>query len=77
MTGSSLEEQVLEVIKEIRPHLQMDGGDIEFVAMEGKMVKVRLQGACATCPSAQMTLKMGVERILKQRIPEIEGVIPA
>jgi len=77
MTDSSLEEQVLEVIEEIRPHLQMDGGDIEFVAMEGKMVKVRLQGACATCPSAQMTLKMGVERILKQRIPEIEGVIPA
>ena len=76
MTGASLEEQVKEVIQEIRPHLQMDGGDIEFVAMEGNKVKVRLKGACATCPSAQMTLQMGVERILKQRIPEIEGVIP-
>ncbi len=76
MTEKSIEEQVKEVIAEIRPHLQMDGGDIEFVAMEGKIVKVRLKGACATCPSAQMTLQMGVERTLKSRIPEIEGVIP-
>ncbi len=72
-----MEEQVREVIdKEIRPALQMDGGDIELVSMQGNDVQVRLKGACAGCPGAAMTLKMGVERRLKERVPGVGQVIP-
>jgi Fe-S cluster biogenesis protein NfuA len=73
-----MEERVRKVIEEkVRPALQMDGGGIELVAIEGNIVKVRLTGACDGCPSAAMTLQMGVERILKSEIPEIEAVVPA
>ena len=70
-----MKEQIQAVIDEIRPSLQADGGDIELVNVtpEG-MVQVRLQGACHGCPGAAMTLKMGVERLLKKRIPEVLGV---
>ena len=72
-----MEEKILKVIDEkIRPALQMDGGDIEFVGMDGNNVKVRLTGACHGCPSAAITLQMGVMRALQAEIPEIEGVIP-
>lgn len=72
-----MEEQIKKIIAEkIRPALQMDGGDIEFVGLNGKTVQVRLQGACSGCPSAAMTLQMGVLRLLKEEIPEIEGVEP-
>ncbi|MDJ0762882.1 MAG: NifU family protein [Myxococcota bacterium] len=72
-----MEERIQKIIEEkIRPALQMDGGDIEFVGMDGNQVKVRLMGACHGCPSAAMTLQMGVMRTLQQEIPEIEGVIP-
>jgi Fe-S cluster biogenesis protein NfuA len=67
--------QVKNVIEEIRPNLQMDGGDIEFHGMDGNKAKVKLVGMCAHCPSSQYTLKMGVEAHLKDRIPEIEGII--
>jgi Fe-S cluster biogenesis protein NfuA len=63
-----MEEKVKEVLDKIRPQLQADGGDIEFLGMEDKKVKVRLQGACHGCPGAQMTLKMGVERLLRQNV---------
>ena len=69
-----MREKVEAVINEIRPMLQADGGDIELVDVEGGVVKVRLRGACAGCPGAQMTLKMGVERRLKEQIPEVERV---
>jgi Fe-S cluster biogenesis protein NfuA len=70
-----MKEKVQEVIQEIRPNLQADGGDIELVDVtEDGIVKVKLQGACRGCPGAAMTLKMGVERILRSRIPEIKGV---
>ncbi len=70
-----MEEQIKKIIAEkIRPALQMDGGDIEYVGLNGKTVQVRLQGACSGCPSAAMTLQMGVLRLLKEEIPEIEGV---
>jgi Fe-S cluster biogenesis protein NfuA len=69
-----MKERVEAVINEIRPLLQGDGGDIELVSIEDKVVKVRLRGACAGCPGAQMTLKMAVERRMKARIPEIERV---
>jgi Fe-S cluster biogenesis protein NfuA len=70
-----MEERVQSVIEEIRPSLQADGGDIELVEVtEDNVVIVRLQGACRGCPGAQMTLKMGVERLMKSRIPEIVSV---
>jgi len=69
-----MKEKVEAVINEIRPLLQGDGGDIELVAIEGNVVKVRLRGACAGCPGAQMTLKMAVERRMKAKVPEIERV---
>jgi Fe-S cluster biogenesis protein NfuA len=69
-----MKEKVEAVINEIRPLLQGDGGDIELVGIEGNVVKVRLRGACAGCPGAQMTLKMAVERRIKARVPEIERV---
>ena len=71
-----MREKVEAVINEIRPMLQADGGDIELVDVEGGVVKVRLRGACAGCPGAQMTLKMIVERRLKEQIPEVERVEP-
>lgn len=69
-----MKEQVLAVIDEIRPLLQADGGDIELVGVEDGVVKVRLRGACAGCPGAQMTLKMAVERRIKSKVPEIQRV---
>ena len=74
---NSFSDKVAEVIESIRPMLQNDGGDIELVSVEeDNTVKVRLQGACRGCPGAAMTLKMGVERLLKQRIPEVKEVVP-
>lgn len=71
-----LEEKVREVIKNIRPMLQADGGDIEIIDVDEKrgIVKVRLTGTCYGCPYAQITLKDGVERYLKEKIPEIKSV---
>jgi Fe-S cluster biogenesis protein NfuA len=72
----TFEDEVAEVIQSIRPMLQNDGGDIELVNIdEDKTVNVRLQGACKGCPGAAMTLKMGVERLLKERIPEVKEVV--
>ncbi|MCL2112271.1 MAG: NifU family protein [Clostridiales bacterium] len=70
-----MEEKIKEALEKIRPYLQRDGGDVEFVEYtEEKVVKVRLRGACAGCPGAQMTLKNGIERLLKEEYPEIAGV---
>jgi len=69
-----MEEKVKKTIEEIRPLLQRDGGDIEFVALEGNVVKVRLRGACRGCPMSQMTLKSVVEQAIKQQVPEVERV---
>ncbi|MBW2039807.1 MAG: NifU family protein [Deltaproteobacteria bacterium] len=69
-----MREKVEEVLKKVRPALQADGGDIELVDVEDGVVKVRLTGACAGCPMSTMTLKMGVERILKEQIPELKKV---
>lgn len=73
-----MREKIEKVIEEqIRPGLQMDGGDIELVDVgDDGVVKVRLKGACAGCPMSQMTLTMGVERKLKELIPEVKGVVP-
>jgi Fe-S cluster biogenesis protein NfuA len=72
----TLQDQVQEVIRMIRPRLQNDGGDIELVGIDpDNTVRVRLQGACRGCPGAAMTLKMGVERLLKQQVPEVKQVV--
>ena len=69
-----MEEQVKAAVEKIRPILQRDGGDIELVSVEGGVVKVKLQGACAGCPMSQMTLKSVVEQTIKQEVPEVERV---
>lgn len=70
-----MEARVKEAIEKIRPFLQRDGGDLEFVDItEDNVVYVKLMGACYGCPHAQVTLKNGVERILKEEIPEIASV---
>ena len=69
-----MQEKIKEIIDKIRPMLQADGGDVEFVDFEDGVVKVRLKGACAGCPMSQMTLKNGIERLLKQEIPEVKSV---
>ena len=70
-----MKDKVQSVINEIRPNLQADGGDIDLIDITTDgIVQVKLRGACSGCPGAAMTLKMGVERILKERIPEVTGV---
>ena len=70
-----MEKTINNALDQIRPFLQRDGGDIEFVEYtEDNIVKVRLKGHCAGCPGAQMTIKGVVERILKESYPEIAGV---
>lgn len=69
-----MRKQVEEALLKIRPMLQADGGDIELVDVDDGVVKVRLQGACAGCPGAKMTLQMGVERRLKQDVPGVKSV---
>ena len=70
----SIKKRVQEALDEIRPQIQLDGGDVELVAVEEQTVKVRLVGHCAGCPMAAMTLKNGVEALIKQRVPEIQKV---
>ena len=66
-----------EVIDSVRPALQGHGGDIELIGVNpDNSVRVRLQGACSGCPGAKMTLKLGVERMLKSKVPEVKEVIP-
>ena len=66
--------KVEKALEKIRPSLQADGGDIELVDVVEGVVKVRLTGACGGCPMSQMTLKMGVEKTLKQEVPEVKRV---
>jgi Fe-S cluster biogenesis protein NfuA len=72
--SETVEVKVQKALDEIRPSIQMDGGDIDFVAFQNGVVKVRLQGHCAGCPMSMMTLKQGVERHLKSKIPEVKTV---
>ncbi len=72
--SETVEKRVQKALAEIKPRIQADGGDIELVAVEKDTVKVRLQGACSGCPMAALTLKQGVERLIKARVPEIRSV---
>jgi Fe-S cluster biogenesis protein NfuA len=70
-----METEIREALEKIRPYLQRDGGDVEYVDYtDENVVKIRLMGHCAGCPHAQATIKGGIERILREAIPEIEGV---
>lgn len=70
-----MKEKVSEALNQIRPSLQADGGDVELIDVtDDGVVRVRLQGACAGCPMSQMTLKNGIERYLKQTVPEVKSV---
>lgn len=70
-------EKVEEALDGIRPALQADGGDVKLVDVDEKygVVRVQLQGACAGCPSSQITLAMGIERAIKERVPEVKEVL--
>ncbi|MFY7803288.1 MAG: NifU family protein [Limnoraphis robusta] len=68
-------ENVETVLDELRPYLMADGGNVEVVELDGPIVRLRLQGACGSCPSSTMTLKMGIERRLREKIPEISEVV--
>jgi len=71
-----VEDQVKAALENIRPTLQADGGDVEFVSLAGDgTVSVKLTGACGSCPMSQMTLKMGIENYLKKEIPEVKAVV--
>ncbi|WP_432403422.1 NifU family protein [Wukongibacter sp. M2B1] len=70
-----MENKIIETLEKVRPMLQRDGGDVKFVSFDDGVVKVQLQGACGGCPGATMTLKMVIERILKQEIPEVKEVV--
>ncbi len=70
-----MDEKVKAALDEIRPALQADGGDVELVSIKDGTVSVKLKGACGGCPMATVTLKQGIERILKQRVPEVKEVV--
>jgi Fe-S cluster biogenesis protein NfuA len=69
-----VEQEVKKALDEVRPHLQADGGDVEFVDIKDGVVRVRLKGSCAGCPMSQMTIKWGVENFIKKKIPDIKSV---
>jgi Fe-S cluster biogenesis protein NfuA len=70
-----MREQVEKILNEIRPNLQADGGDVELIDVQDGTVKVKLKGSCAGCPMSQMTLKMGIERMLKEQVKDIKEVV--
>jgi len=67
-------EKIKAILEEIRPYLQRDGGDCEFVSYENRVVNLKLHGACGTCPSSLMTLRMGIENAIREQVPEVQMV---
>ncbi len=70
-----MKEKVEAALAKIRPALKADGGDVELVEINGGVVKLRLKGACGGCPMAAMTLQHGIEKVLKEQVPEVEKVV--
>ena len=70
-----MRNEVAQAIEEVRPSLQMDGGDVQLIGIEDGIVKVKLLGQCAGCPMSQMTLKMGIESYLKKKVPGVKSVV--
>ena len=71
---NNIEKKVKKIIDEIRPVIQADGGDVEFIGIKDGVVKLKLKGACATCPMSEYTLKLGIEQKLIEEIPEVKKV---
>jgi Fe-S cluster biogenesis protein NfuA len=69
-----MEEKIKQILESIRPALQADGGDVEFIDYNEGIVTVRLKGACGTCPMSIMTLKQGIEARIRSQIPEVKAV---
>jgi Fe-S cluster biogenesis protein NfuA len=74
VSDESLYERVDRALDQIRPAIRMDGGDVELISVEEGIAKVRMMGACGGCPMSTMTLKMGIERAIRQKVPEIKAV---
>ena len=74
LMSESVETRVKKALEQVRPQLQADGGDLEYVGFDNGVVKVRLQGSCSGCPMSAMTLQWGVENFLKKHIPEVTKV---
>ncbi|CAG5092826.1 Nitrogen-fixing NifU domain protein [Thermobacillus xylanilyticus] len=74
-TDQQMYDEVLDVLDKLRPFLQRDGGDVELVDVENGVVKLRLMGACGSCPSSTITLKAGIERALLEEVEGIQEVI--
>ena len=72
--SETVENRVKKALEQVRPQLQADGGDIEYVGFDNGIVKVKLKGACSGCPMSAMTLQMGVENLLKKQVPEVKKV---
>ena len=70
-----MREDVQAVLEQIRPALQADGGDVELIDVNDGVVSLKLVGACSGCPMSTMTLKMGIERVLKEKVPEVKEVV--
>lgn len=75
MERMEVREKVEEVLEKLRPFIQSDGGDVELIDIEDGIVKLRLLGACGTCPSSTVTLKAGIERALMEEVPEVVEVV--
>lgn len=75
MTDEQLHRKINEILDQLRPNVQMDGGDIKFVKFQDGIVYVKLSGACVGCPASQFTLKLGIEQALKEQIPEVVEVV--
>ena len=74
LMSETVEEQIKKALEQVRPQLQADGGDIEYVGFDNGVVKVKLKGSCSGCPMSTMTLQWGVENYLKKQIPEVKKV---
>jgi Fe-S cluster biogenesis protein NfuA len=72
--SKALEERIKKALEQVKPQLQADGGDIEYIGFDEGLVKVKLKGACSGCPMSAMTLQWGVENFLKKQIPEVKKV---
>jgi Fe-S cluster biogenesis protein NfuA len=70
-----MKDEVIKALSEIRPLLKADGGDVELIDVKDGVVKVRLKGACGGCPMASLTLKNGIEKILKEQVPDVKEVV--
>ena len=70
-----MNENIEKVLEQIRPSLQADGGDVELIGVKDGIVSVRLTGACGCCPMSTMTMKMGIEKLLKSKLPEVREVV--